>query len=155
MNKFECIDREQRTFPEFKFNGRQLKEKESKMLLSLMLSTDNEKSLKDDEELANEFASKIILKRINAYDLKFEISNFFLIMSIVTFATSPGNLMILLRLCYQYWKKTNKSLLNVADWANIFPMGVPTNEELIQMWDSQKHQNEPLSNMVDNVVYWK
>jgi len=74
---------------------------------------------------------------------------------LMTFLDSPGKVMLLLRLCYQYHKKSGKTYLNIDDWAMIFPFGTPTEDEFNQMWESQKLYGERPDNMVDYVEYWK
>lgn len=140
-------------FPTFTFIGQPLTKEQSHYFISLVLNKSKELPLKHSQpDLKNIPLSQILLKRIEHYPLPFEITDFFMLISILTFVNSPGNIMILLRLCYQYFKKTNKSLLNIEDWSNIFPFGYPTTQELNQMWLSQKLPNN--NNMVDYPELW-
>ena len=144
------------SIPQFEFRGQPLSDQNSKFFLNCIINKIHEISLIEDKELGEQFLVKVFLKRIKAYDLKFNISNFFFVMSLVTFVDTPANAMILLRLCWQYWKRTRKEFLNIEDWAFIFPMGTPTQLELKKMWESQKRKDEPIGeNMIDNIKYWK
>jgi len=68
---------------------------------------------------------------------------------------NPGKVIMLLWLCHQEYKKSGKDYFTASDWGyNIFPMGVPTEEDQCDWWDSQKSAGEPLGNMVNNPEYW-
>ena len=135
--------------PEFSFEGRPLTQEESAFFIKLSLNADKEKNLKESS-INKEFLAQVLLKRIQGYNLKFEISDFFFIISVLCFANNPGKIMILLRLCFQYWLKTERSFLGISEWVDIFPSGVPTEKELEQMWDSQKFSEAGV--MTDNLV---
>jgi hypothetical protein len=142
--------------PEFEFKGQPLTEEQSKGFIGMFLNRNKEKPLKEDDRIRDEFPTQIFLKRISAYELGFEVSNFFFAMSMMTFATNPGKIMLLLRLCYQYHKKTRKTMLGINEWGEMFPWGTPTEEEMESMWDSQKKMGEPVGgNMLDNPKYWR
>lgn len=144
--------------PEFVFTGKPLEEKDCGILMQFFFAAQAGKEGKLTDappEIAKTMPVQIFLKRLEVYGLKFSVSEFFMCMSMLTMVRTPGDTMILLRLCYQYWKKTGKEFLTVADWCEMFPMGTPTEEERRVMWDSQKDANQPLGNMVDNMEFWK
>jgi hypothetical protein len=141
--------------PEFTFKGAPMTKEQTKQVLGLMMAKSKEKPAAEDEQLSPLFLSQVILTRISAYKLPFTVSNFFLLASMICGIDSPGKMMLLLALCFQYHQKNKKTLLTLNDWANMFPWGMPTKEEFHQMWDSQKREGEPLGNMVDNPEYWK
>lgn len=139
------------TMPKFTFRGRPLTKEESKLYIGLIFSKSSkgEESI-DKSSIKDEFAAKILIKRIQVYKLPFNISDMFFVMSVETFAKNPGKLMILLRLCYQYHQKTQQTFLGIDEWTQLF---VPTDQELKQMWGSQKHPD--YDNLLDNPFYWK
>lgn len=130
----------QTKIPIFGFKGEPLSKENSEYLISLFLNQKNEKSL-DQITLKDEFLSQIFLKRIKVYNLKFVISDFFFVICLLTFVRDPGKVMILLRLCYQYWKMTGKNFIGINDFAEMFPFGTPSNQELKKIWESQKRKN--------------
>ena len=145
--------------PEFKFKGQNLSEIDSKSLTMMLIATDKnevEMPLDKDPDFSGDFPSQIFLKRINAYELPFSVSNLFFAISLKTWADNPGKVMMLLRLVYQEWKRTGQTYFTLSDWAEkFFPFGTPSDNEQEQWWNSQKNENEPLKNMVDNQKYWK
>lgn len=142
--------------PTFEFKGQKLTN-ENIMTLMGLLNNSGEVPLEKDIQLASIFLPKIFLVRIKGYGLKFNVSNYFMAMSILTFVDNPGKTMLLLRLAYQYWKKTNKEYLSIKEWCEIFPWGTPTEEELKQMWDSQKCSREGFGsdNLLDKAELWE
>ena len=90
-------------------------------------------------------------KRIQHYPLPFDMSVFFVALSIICGIDRPGKAMGLLWLAFCYHKKTGKKWLGIEDWAEIFPFGMPTDEEWETWWDSQK---ESQVNKVDHPKYW-
>lgn len=138
--------------PKFEFKGKPLTQKQAKLFVTLLFKKDTEEPI-NISSLKNEFSAKILIKRIEVYKLKFNISDMFLIMSIETFIDNPAKLIILLRLCYQHWQKTNQTFLNINEWANIFPWGIPTEQELHNMWKSQKHPE--YNNLLDYPFSWE
>ena len=142
------------SIPEFTFSGEPLSDNNMGVISGFLLNRDKEEELSTDELLNKEFTTKLVLKRFEAYDLKFKITNFFLVASLTTFADNPAKIMIMLWFAFKYWKRTNKELIGIEDWCHIFPMGTPTDEELKVMWDSQKGEGEPIGNMLDNSTYW-
>ena len=145
-----------KTIPEFTFKGEQFSEENSKNFLQLLLNAKKEISLKESE-IKSERSAQIFLERIEVYRLKFVVSDFFFIMCMMTFVKSPGHIMILLRLCYQYWEKTDKDFIGINEFAEIFSYGTPTDKELETMWDSQKYfEREPggSDNLLDYYISW-
>ena len=143
------------SIPEFKFKGETLNEEAFRTLAGCLSNSSHEKPLPEEEGLSSDFSTQMILKRIEAYGLKFQITNFFLVLSVLSFCDNPAKLMITLWLANKYHKDTGKDLLTAEDWAEMFPMGTPTDEECHTFWDSQKADGEPLGNMLDNGNYWQ
>lgn len=147
------------SIPDFKFVGEPLTVENMKVITGFIVNSDDEVPHQEDgvfqEDKTLQFYSGMVQKRIEAYGLKFQLTNFYLLSSILTFAKSPGLIMIGLWQAHQYSKRTGKSLLGIADWCHIYPMGTPTEEECNTFWDSQKADGEPLGNMLDNVKYWQ
>ena len=144
--------------PEFKFSGVPMTEEQSGQFMMLVLNKNKDEVLSAKSEITGQSALiQIFLKRIEAYKLPFKVSEMFMIMSLMTFVDRPGNVMILLRLCYQYYMKTKTEMLGISEWAELFPMGVPSDKELEQMWDSQKSRGGEFftGNMLDNPKVWE
>jgi hypothetical protein len=139
--------------PEFKFKGEPLSRKESEQLLVMIMNKNKEKDISENKDLSEVFTVKIFLKRKDAFNLPFSITDFFVGMS-SKFLGKPGTAITLLWLCFCYYKKTGKRLLDINDWCLMFPWGLPTDKELEAFWDSQKGPEEPLGNMIDNPEYW-
>ena len=141
--------------PEFKFQGQPLTEETMRMVTGMLMNTKNEKPLPEEEDLKTDFSTQMLLKRIEGYGLKFMISNFFLAASVLTFADNPGKLMILLWETNKYHKRTGKDFIGIEDWCLIFPDGTPSDDDMKTFWDSQKSDEDPLGNMLDNGSYWQ
>jgi hypothetical protein len=139
------------SIPEFKFTGEQLSVENTGQLTGLIMNSDKQQELSKAEELMEEFSAQMIQKRLEVYGLKYRLTDFFLVASVLTFATNPGKLMIMLWLAHQYWRKSKKELLGIEEWCLIFPDGTPTEDELKVMWDSQKSEG---NNMLDNPKNW-
>jgi len=143
-----------KVFPKFVFKGEPLSKENLLLVINLLMLKDKEVPLDQTEkEMLDSFPVQIFLKRIKAYKLPFTITDFFFSISIMTMCDTPGVLMILLRLCYQYYLKTGKTLLGIEDWAFMFSESIPTASELDIMWESQK-RDSLIDNMVDDVQYW-
>lgn len=143
-------------FPKLTFEGRKLNSEETEKVARILLSAQNhpviEMPLAYDSSLREEFLAQVFLKRVTGYQLHFNITNVFFLLSMICFLNSPGKVMLLLRMCFEYAEEHHKTLLNASDWVYMFPWGVPSEEEWEQMWDSQKQDG---LNMVDNIMYWK
>ena len=143
--------------PEFSFKGKQLTEEQCQIFLGLVMAKEKEIPL-GESEIASDFGAKILLKRLECYNLPFVITDFFYGMSTITFVDRPGVVMILLRLCWQEWKKNGTDYFGIEIWANkMFPWGVPENKELETMWDSQKGFAcglEKMDNLLDSPEAW-
>lgn len=145
-----------RSIPEFEFKGEPLSSENSEMFLNLILSKEKEVPL-HASTIAEDQISKIFLLRIKTYDLKFMVTDFFFSFCVWLFIDRPGRLMILLRLCYQYWRDTEKELIGIEDFAQMFPFGTPTEVELKEMWYSQKFPDRPSlesDNLLDYPELW-
>lgn len=139
---------------DFKFKGRPLTQEESNTFITMSLSAHKDLPLDEEGTLSNELLAKILMKRIKAYKLPFKISAMFFLASISTAFTNPGKVMVLLWLAHQYHKKNQVPLLGLNEWVDIFPFGVPTEEELERMWESQKAPGAPLGNLLDDIKTW-
>lgn len=138
--------------PEFKFTPKQLTDEQSKNFISLYMSRQNEKLIQEAEELKGDFGAKVLIKRLEAYELPFEITDFFYVASVMTFIDRVGVVVIMLRLCWQEWKKMGRTRFDIQAWGEtMFPMGVPGEEDLEKMWDSQKGHALGFDN-IDNVL---
>jgi len=143
--------------PEFHFQGHRLTKENSERLIQFILAANKDVLLSETEEIAKTFLAQIFLKRIAGYKLPYTVTTAFFMMSMLTFVDRPGNVMILLWLCHQYFKKTGKVKLGIAEWVDIFPWGTPTKEEREKWWDSQKIKPEERVglNLVDLPEMWK
>jgi hypothetical protein len=138
----------------FEFRGKPLTEEQIEILMKLTLSTHKDAPLGEDKNniIHQNFISQIVTKRIEAYKLPFNLTEFFLLMSLSTWVTSPGRAMIMLAICQEYVANHDKKLLGIIEWVGIFPFGVPTDEEFDKMWDGQKVNG---SNLVDDQNFFK
>ena len=141
---------------EISFKGSPLNQEQSNNFLHLLMAPEKERPL-EDSEIRNEFLAQILLKRIDAYNLPFIITDYFFVMSVSTFVDRPGLAILLLRLCWQEWKKNGTTKFDLNIWGTkLFPFGVPTEEELEAMWDSQKgfNNNSNVDNLLDLSDNW-
>jgi len=142
-----------------KLEPRPLTQEESERFMKMYLcKEDMEKPLGDDAEAREMFLAKILLKRIEAYKLRFKMTNFFFLASVVTFADNPGKAMLLLRECYNHNKKYGNDLFDIDTWAHMFPDGVPTEESMSKAWDLQKCEPggwAETDNTLDKPDTWK
>lgn len=124
---------------DFEFMGRRLTEEEMRQILGMHLHSTSERLLEDSPSLADQFLAKILIKRLQAYSLPFTITDLFFVASLLTFVDRPGLVMILLRLCYQCWKRTGQTRFGIESWSvELFPFGVPTEQDCETYWESQK-----------------
>jgi len=147
--------------PELEFKGAPLSQEKMKMLLGLLMASyqSKETPLEKDSLLMEEFLPKVAEARIRVYPLPFNITNLFLVASVMTFVNSPGMVMGMLWLAKRYYDRTGKKLLGVPEWCEMFPWGPPTPEECERWWDAQKMPKElrsslMMDNMVDYPVLW-
>ena len=145
--------------PEFEFKGRPLTEKEMGNFMDLTFAARDagvEKPCDEDPKLADEFAAKVVNKRIQAYKLPFKVTNLFLVASLATFVDRVGNVIIMLWLAHKHAEKTGKTLLNLTDWIDMFPWGVPTDDELHSWWLKQKVDEDGVTNQnaLDYAATW-
>lgn len=142
--------------PEFTFEPQHLDEQCSRVIVHLIVTAQKgEEVLLEDAEVAQEFLAQVLLKRISGYGLPFKITNLFFIASVITFANNPGKIMGLLWLCRQEWQKTRRTIFDITCWCEaMFPHGVPSEADIRKWWDSQKDNDAPLGNLVDNVKLW-
>lgn len=132
-----------------------LSEEQAKLLVQLGFNLDKEKPI-EESELSREFVPQMLSKRLAAYNLPFSFTDLFLLASMVTWVTNPGKVMILLRMCYQLYKKKGTACFNLDVWCKeLFPGGVPSDKALQEYWDSQKHPEAPLGNLLDLEDNWK
>lgn len=142
---------------DFKFKGRPLTRKETEIFIALGTAKDKDQPLDQEDILKDEFLAQILLKRIKFYKLPFTISAMFYIISVSTVFTNPGKVIMLLWLAHQSHKKVHHNrvtILGIDEWADIFPNGVPTEEELERMWKSQKAPGAPMGNLLDDIKTW-
>lgn len=142
--------------PYLRFEPQPLSDKNMELIMCMLQGAKAGKETPlEDSSLAKEFLSQVLLKRISAYQLPFSFTDFFLLASFVTFVDSPGNIMALLRLCWQHWQESGETEFNIHCWcSNLFPYGTPSESDLKIWWDSQKSENAPLGNLVDIAELW-
>lgn len=146
--------------PEFEFQGQPLDKENTGRLLSLvMLGMQGvDVPMEEDGNIADLFLTKVASKRIKAYGLPFNLSNLFFVASVMTFVTTPGMVMGLLWLAKRYADRTQKTLLKIEDWCEIFPFGTPREEDQETWWDAQKvtwdRKSLESDNMVDYPSLW-
>jgi len=134
---------------------RQLTESEASDFLRINLGKDVEIPLEEDDTLSVTLLGQILLSRIKSYELGFNVTNAFFGMSVMTFAERPGRIMILLRLMYENFQKYRIKDFDINHWGmTMFAMGVPTDDSLEEMWESQKCKRED-SFATDNLLDYK
>ena len=136
----------------------------------LRFESDNDNNL--DSVIPNEmrFLILILLKRIKHLNLPFIVTDYFILMSIVSFADNPGKIMILLRMMYDHYRNNPHLIANqgkriVRDdgkdvmifnhdkWCmDMFPNGVPAEKDLNRIWDNQKVKEFDTRNLTDNML---
>lgn len=122
-------------------NQNLLDEDSSRILMTLLMVTDE----KDIDEMAKDLDKLTNLRLMLESRLKSDVYQFSFSKSLQIFTAlsslSPGNIVMMLA-CYQYYvfnhpeKKDTELTLN--DFVNLFPFGIPNNNKLNEIWDSQK-----------------
>ena len=112
----------------------------------------NRETSLNESEYSKDGASQMFLKRIKLYDLKFMVTDLFFAICIKIFIDRPAKIMMLLRLCYQYWRDYGGTLLNIETFCLMFPNGTPSDDELRVMWKSQKYLDRPADCFSDNLL---
>jgi len=138
---------------DFKFKGQPLTQKAMETFINLMLSKDKEVSLRNSApEIKNTFPAGLLLKRMEAYKLPYEISDFFLCMCLMTWADRAGWFVLLLYICHRQWQKKGIKWFGIEQFAELFPWGGPTKEECETFWDSQKGPKG--ESLIDDPAIW-
>ncbi len=140
-----------KSVPEFKFKGVPLCDENVKLLRDLIMNKSKEKPL-NESELSKDGASQIFLKRIKVYDLKFMVTDFFFAICMEIFINNPAKIIMLLKLCYQYWRDHGTTILNIETFCKMFPFGTPSDDELKVMWVYQKWPDHPDDCFSDNLL---
>lgn len=85
-----------------------------------------------------------------------EIKDPRVIIFLMQISKNPGNAIMYLAFFQWYCYKNNKPVLTIEDICEAFPMGFPSEDDMLKVWDSQKvkkeqgHNNE--GNFSDNLV---
>jgi len=139
---------------DFNFKGRPLNTEESEILIKILLVGSLDKPLDQEERLKDDFLAQIVIKRLKAFKLPFMISSAFYVISLSTVFNNPGKIVMLLWLAYKYHLEKKIAYLDINAWVDMFPMTIPTEEELQYMWESQKSPGAPLGNLLDDPNTW-
>jgi hypothetical protein len=104
------------------------------------------------KEMASGFGFRVFAARMHpTTQLSQELFIFLL-----TTMKSPGEAVMW---CYTLHRmfQAEQKLLTIGDWANEFPMGLPTREAMSKCWDYQKGGTHGLQtdNLIDQGDYWK
>jgi hypothetical protein len=129
-----------------------LDEFESESLIKLILFERSETIL-ESSPIKEEFLSRIVIKRIEAFKLPFALTGSFMLMSMLTFVHVPGEAIMMLWLCNQMYKKHKCSLFNINIWCAMFPDGYPSKNQMDIWWLEQKDQQN--QNILDKLEAWK
>lgn len=128
--------------------------KQSQTLMSLLLATTNEEFT---QGFAQEFgpAGLVLFQRLDIGKIKITTP-----LACWLLALSEGNPGRIVQWAFAarelFLKKNQESkghVVDVRDWIDSFPMGVPTEDEYSRLWDAQKTTS--FRNALDNEVVWQ
>lgn len=136
------------------YKGRVLDDDEAVILTKLVMSGKTGKPFQQNEGIMKLFLTKVVAKRVEGYKLPFCLTDTFIILCMGTWVRTPGDAMIMLAMAYERYTQTGRVMLDVTDFCEMFPYGVPDDADREKLWDSQKHANAPLGNMVDDPAVW-
>ena len=123
--------------PFSKFPVRPMTLEESKMFMQLIM-IEKDGSMPPFEETKIELPFELrLIKGSLSSRFTFEMTEPLQLM-IAQISGSAGNVIMYLTYLQYRAKKLDKRKLSIEDFANIFPMGFPTNKSLQDAWDSQK-----------------
>lgn len=140
--------------PRFEFKGTPLS-KETYEFMGIITCTTSEIPL-EYSNLADEFLAQILIKRIRAFDLPLKVTALFFVYATSLWVDRPGNVIILLRLMYQWATEKGWRDFGSKEFLEMFPT-IPTKEELQEFWLSQKIKGERkgfTDNMLDYAENW-
>jgi hypothetical protein len=104
-----------------------------------------------DEDFAEElgFSGKVLERRLAACTTA-KITKGLAVLVVIMSNGNPGNLVMW---AYTFHKMNKGQVLTINDFANEFPMGVPSEEGFSAVWDSQKNSVNG-GNLIDDVKNW-
>jgi len=78
-----------------------------------------------------------------------------LLQVLLTIGKVPGTIRLYVHSLCAYAKEQEKKKLTMDDFAAVYPMGVPTEEKLSEIWASQKQRvkGKP-ENAIDDISFW-
>lgn len=122
---------------------RELTPDEAYMLFQLLNLAHNGNIDKVCADMEKELTMFKILKgRIAAFELKIKPE---LCALLSAFYSNPGQAISVMFCC------NSRQVYDISGFAQLFPMGIPTDDSLSKFWDSQKYDK---GNKLDNVDYW-
>lgn len=140
---------------------RPLTQDESKMLITLLCHKDDDGLIPLDEVIRkdNVFPYMVMVKRLDTFKKMFspklEIGLGPQIFCALT-SNNPAKVVMWAYTLNEIFLKCGHKV-TLEDWINEFPMGLPTEEEFIRIWDSQKQKRtEALGsdNKIDDFTNW-
>jgi hypothetical protein len=101
-----------------------------------------------DEAFSEElgFPGKVLYRRLSVFSTA-KISKGLALLTVVMSNGSPGNLVMW---TYTFHRMNKGEMISISDFTDVFPFGVPSEEGLSDIWDSQKHNG----NLIDDVANW-
>lgn len=129
--------------------SRPMNRDESTIMIKAMLSDDLQKPF--DASFAAElgFPGQVLFRRMEVCT-KAKIDKGLALMIVIMANGNPGNLVMW---AYTMHKMNKGTLININDFAENFPLGVPSEEGFCEVWDSQK---DPVNggNLIDDAANW-
>lgn len=114
-------------------------------------------------EMRKNFQFSVIEKRLAVFDRNGKIKDRldlhnvpdispWTIVWCASISSTPGDCVLWAYTLWCMWRKAGKRI-TLTEYASAFPVGIPTDNEKLRIWDSQKQQTSP-SNFVDDMARW-
>jgi hypothetical protein len=121
-----------------KCNVRPMTEDETQLLVNLIVSEKAGKPsiLEDIEDNAIPLPVQILRRSIGKRFTFEPNNNLILLMGVL--GETPGGAIMYATYLQWYAKSINKKDLNIEDFCNAFPLGLPTSQSMNELWNGQK-----------------
>jgi hypothetical protein len=129
--------------------SRPMTKDESQIFIGAMMNPTLEATFDADFADELQFSGKVLHRRLETCSTV-KITKGLALLIVVMANGNPGNLVMW---AYTLHKMNKGEVLNINDFANTFPFGVPSEEGFSAVWDSQKDSVNG-GNLIDDVKNW-
>lgn len=111
-------------------------------------------AIKEQPEIGKNFAVQLFTKRADAYKMDCTIHALFFILEM---CETPAQIVMWMCTFYRIQQLEKVSIVTTSHIAKFFPVGLPSEDSMRELWDSQKcsHEEAPLGNKMDDFNNWQ